>query len=94
MRVLLRFMLAYKLFWLAANKHGVPRKALLGGPLAQFRECAARRWRLLELAGLARAPDTRVYTQRLVVQQPLQKNQYQFKPVPDETGPQAEYFRC
>ena len=30
--------------------------------------------------------DTRVYTHKLVVQEPLQKNRYQIKPVPDEMG--------
>jgi len=51
MRGLLRFMLAYELFYLTVSELPTPRQALLYGPLAQIGECSGRRWRLLELAG-------------------------------------------
>jgi hypothetical protein len=75
MRVLLRFMLAYQLFFWAFNRPPAVCRAMFGAPLTQIGGPLAMRWGAPESASPARSRDTRVYTGRLVAEERLQKNQ-------------------
>ncbi|WP_237709996.1 DUF5339 family protein [Achromobacter xylosoxidans] len=69
----------------------LPAKPCGAGLWLKLAEALKQCGKMPESAKWTQVRDTRVYTGQLVVQGRLQKNQYQFKPVPEQAVPQAEF---